>query len=165
MVTGGRTVGCATEHPVGSFDLALSKKVSGPTRVVVGDRIRYRLVVTNRGRDAAPGPIRVVDKLPRGLKLVSARGTGWSCKVTKATRKAVCVRTKPLAARAKAPAIVVTAKATRAALRHRIVNTAVVRANGDRNPANDRDRAVIRVGKVPPMPATGFRLTTIMPWW
>lgn len=162
-VVDGKTVGCRTDHRVGRFDLAISKSVMGSSQVIIGDRVRYRLNVTNLGPHDSSTPIRVTDKLPKGLKPISARGKGWECTVVKAKRKVRCVRDNPLRNKAKAPKIVVTAKATKAAKGRRLVNTATVTAAGDRNPANNRDRAEIRVGGVPALPNTGYRTAASKP--
>ncbi|WP_436698775.1 DUF7507 domain-containing protein [Nocardioides sp. BYT-33-1] len=174
-VVQGATVGCGTEHRVGDFDLVLNKSVMGPVQVPVGDRIRYRLSVKNLGPDVSSAPVTVTDKLPKGLKPMSARGKGWECSVVKAKRTVTCVRATPIASKAKAPKIVVSAKTTKQALGKQLINKAVVSAKGDRNRKNNRDRAQVRVGKVPALPGTGFRPVVpgsplalrelLLPWW
>jgi uncharacterized repeat protein (TIGR01451 family)/fimbrial isopeptide formation D2 family protein len=174
-VVQGATVDCGTDHRVGDFDLTLNKSVMGPARVPVGDRVRYRLSVKNLGPDVSSAPVTVTDKLPKGLKPVSARGKGWECTVVKAKRSVTCVRATPIAAKAKAPKIVVTAKVTKRALGKKLINKAVVSAKGDRNRKNNRDRAQVHVGKVPALPGTGFRPVVpgsplalrelLLPWW
>ncbi|MDQ4054406.1 MAG: hypothetical protein M3237_17125 [Actinomycetota bacterium] len=157
VVKKGETVNCRTNHRVPKFDLMLDKRVIGATRVAVGGKVQYGLRVTNNGPDVAPGPIRLVDRLPNGLELVSARGKGWDCKVDKSSDKVVCKRNRDLAPDRKAPRVTVVAKATKAALGGRLVNTAQVSAGGDMVRSNNRDAADVSVGRVPP-PSTGFRL-------
>ncbi|MDQ4054770.1 MAG: GEVED domain-containing protein [Actinomycetota bacterium] len=147
----------STCNPLGRFDLALNKSVVGKTKVMVGDKVRYRLKVSNNGPDAAPAPIKLTDKLPKGLELRSAQGKGWKCEVRKASDTVECVRNKGLGPDRKAPPVTVVATATKAALGGRVVNTAHVSSNGDIERSNDRDEAVITVRRVPPPPATGFR--------
>jgi uncharacterized repeat protein (TIGR01451 family) len=157
---------CSTRHQVARFDLKITKKVIGAKQVAVGHKVRYGLRVVNRGPDAAPGPIRVGDKLPKGLKLRAAHGSGWSCVVAKATRKVSCVRAAALAPGAKAPVITVVAKATKAAIGHRLVNTATVKAAGDTVRSNNHSKAAIRVIKKAPMwvPYNSYRLVPRERW-
>ncbi|MFC5729312.1 hypothetical protein, partial [Nocardioides vastitatis] len=126
-------------------------------RVVVGDRVRYALRVTNNGPDTARGPITVTDRLPRGLDALAARGRGWACRVNRASDTITCVRAAALGADRRAPVITVVAKTRRSALGRRLVNTATVAANGDIRRSNNRDVAGIRVVRQPPPPNTGFR--------
>jgi uncharacterized repeat protein (TIGR01451 family) len=156
-VVDGQTVNCRTEHRVGRVDLRIDKAVAGPARVVVGDNVRYRLRVTNNGPDTARAPITVIDRLPSGLEAVSARGTGWRCRVNRATDVVTCVRSAPLADDRTAPVIEVLARTTRRVLGRTVVNTARVGAPGDVRSSNNRDVAGIRVVRVPPAPNTGFR--------
>jgi len=149
---------CTLNHVVPlEFDLALDKKVVSSSTVEVGDTVRYRLQVTNRGPDTAPGPIVVRDPLPAGLELVAAHGKGWDCTVKKASDLVVCRRDDDLAAGKKAPALTVVAKVA-AGASGRIVNRAKVKAAGDVSPANNRDTAPLQVATVPDLPHTGFRI-------
>lgn len=158
-VKAGRTVRCDTAHRVGKVDLRIDKRVVGSSRVQVGGNVRYALQVTNRGPDKALAPIRVVDKLPKGLELVAAAGSGWACTVNRTTDVATCVRNAPILAGRKAPAITLIAKTTRQALGRRLVNVARVNGPGDTVPSNNVDVAGVRVVRTPP-PGTGFRPTT-----
>jgi hypothetical protein len=119
--------------------------------------VKYRLVVTNNGPDVAPGPIKLVDRIPNGLELQSAKGKGWECTVDKKKDKVVCKRDRDLAAKKKAAPVFVTAKATKAARGRELVNTAAVDCQGEITCANNPDTAGVNVGRVPP-PSTGFRL-------
>ena len=74
------------------FDLVLDKRVVSSSTAEVGDSVRYKLRVSNRGPDTAPTPIVVRDPLPAGLELVTAHGKGWDCAVKKATDVVVCRR-------------------------------------------------------------------------
>ena len=139
------------------FDLRLEKKVVSSTTVEPGDKVRYRLKVTNNGPDNAPAPIVVRDPLPAGLELVSARGRGWDCKVKLASDLVVCRRDQDLAAHRSAPALFVVARIAEGAS-GQIVNKAKVKAAGDVSPANNRDTAPVTVSSVPDLPHTGFRL-------
>jgi uncharacterized repeat protein (TIGR01451 family) len=152
------TVATTDEDPgeAADFDLKLDKRVVSRARVVVGDLVRYRLRVSNKGPGAARGPIVLRDPLPRGLDLVSAKGKGWRCTVRRGADKAVCRLTQPLGAGKKAHPVVLTARAT-AAAKGRTVNRAVVRAAGDTRPADNRDVAAVTVTAPPSLPETGFR--------
>lgn len=158
-VRAGETINCDTGHRVGKIDLRIDKRVVGASRVQVGENIRYRLDVTNRGPDKALAPIRVVDALPRGLELVAAAGSGWACTVNKTTDVATCVRNAPILAGKRAPAITLIAKTTRQALGRRLVNVARVNGPGDTIPRNNVDVAGVSVVRTPP-PGTGFRPMT-----
>uniref|UniRef100_UPI003CFA1BAF DUF7927 domain-containing protein n=1 Tax=Nocardioides sp. LHG3406-4 TaxID=2804575 RepID=UPI003CFA1BAF len=156
VVKDGQTVDCDTKHPVPEFDLKLTKKVLGSHEVAVGDKVRYRLQVTNLGPDVAPAPITVSDKLPKGLELKGAKGSGWVCKVKKAYDNASCVLDADLQVGQQAPAIIVVTKTNKDASDH-MVNVAKVSANGDGVKKNNRSHAAIRVGKRPALPRTGFQ--------
>lgn len=147
---------CTTTHPKAEWDLRIDKAaVSGP-QATVGDNVRYRLTVTNRGEGAAPAPIKVVDRLPRGLELLSAKGKGWRCAVGTKTDNVVCKRTADLRGGVKAPRIIVVAKTTKAAT-GRVVNVASVSVLGDTVESNNKDKAAVRVKARPALPQTGFR--------
>ena len=140
------------------FDLRLDKSVVSSATVEAGDRVRFKLRVSNNGPDTAPAPILVRDRLPAGLELVSAHGKGWKCKIKKTSDLVVCHRDKDLAAHKSAPAVFVVATIADGAS-GQIVNKAKVKAAGDVSPANNRDTAPVTVSSVPELPHTGFRLT------
>jgi uncharacterized repeat protein (TIGR01451 family) len=138
-----------------SSDLALTKRVVSGAQATVGDRVRYRLQVSNRGSATASAPIRLTDPLPAGLELRSAHGKGWKCAVRKASDTVSCVRRKALGADRKAPPVFVVAVATKVAM-GRVVNVAYVSVAGETARSNNRDRASITV--IPAqLPSTGFR--------
>ena len=139
------------------FNLKLDKRVVSGAKVQVGDLVRYRLQVSNKGPGVAPTPIVLRDPLPQGLELVSATGKGWQCKVDKAKDKAVCKLVKPLKAGKKTSPVVLVARAT-AAAKGKAVNKATVSAAGDTKPSDNRDVAAVTVTAPPPLPGTGFRL-------
>ena len=139
------------------FDLVLDKKVVSSSTVEVGDTVRYKLQVTNRGPDTAPAPIVVRDRLPAGLELVAAHGKGWKCQAKKVSDVVVCRREVDLAAGKKAPALIVVAKVA-AGASGRIVNKAKAKAAGDVSPANNHDAAPLQVAGVTDLPDTGFRI-------
>ena len=136
-------------------DMVLSKRVVSGAQAVVGDRVRYRLQVSNKGTAPTSSRMKLIDKLPAGLELVSAHGKGWRCTVRKATDNVSCVRNQALRADQKAPPVFVVAVATNAAM-GRVVNVASVRVAGETATSNNRDKAPITV--VPAqLPATGLR--------
>ncbi|WP_210439309.1 CshA/CshB family fibrillar adhesin-related protein [Nocardioides xinjiangensis] len=147
-----------TSNPVAAsdVDLALAKRVVSGRKVLVGDRIRYTLRVSNKGPAVAAGPIVVRDRLPRGLELLSAKGRGWECEVDRGADRAACTRTSALRPGARTPAVVLVARATAAAT-GRTVNVATVRGGRDTRPADNRDVAGVRVSAPPALPGTGFR--------
>lgn len=135
-------------------DLALRKRVVTPSRVTAGETVRYRLRVRNRGTGASTGRVTLVDRLPEGLRLVSAEGRKWRC-TTRGARTATCVTKASVRPGTKAPAVVVVARVDGSAT-GRIVNVARVRVPGESARADNRDRAGVTV--VPPrLPSTGFR--------
>ncbi|GAA5108513.1 hypothetical protein GCM10023339_07640 [Alloalcanivorax gelatiniphagus] len=150
-------VDCTTTHAKSDWDVQIDKKaVSGP-RATVGDNVRYQLTVSNRGAGTAPGPIKVSDRLPKGLELLSAKGKGWKCAANTKTDNVSCKRTADLKAGEKAPKIIVVAKATKAAA-GRLVNVASVSVLGDTVESNNKDKAVVKVKARPAvLPQTGFR--------
>ncbi|GAA4734032.1 hypothetical protein GCM10023350_17010 [Nocardioides endophyticus] len=138
------------------FDLVLDKRAVSGTQVRVGGAVRYKLTVSNKGKDAAKGPITLTDPLPKGLELVSATGKGWTCKTRKASDTVTCVLKKGLGAHKKAAPVFVVAKATKAAL-GRAVNVANVRVAGETVRSNNKGKAAVTVAPAQ-LPATGFRL-------
>jgi uncharacterized repeat protein (TIGR01451 family)/fimbrial isopeptide formation D2 family protein len=170
---------CDTSHPTpvcdtatvtitvaaARFDLKLTNKLVTASEVVAGDRVRYRLQVTNRGPDAVTGPVVLTDTMPAGLDVVSAKGDGWRCKLHKRTDKVTC-RFEPrerqragvtLATGQAASPVFVAAKTT-ARAHGKLVNTASVQASGDTATANNKAKASVRVSPVPQLPGTGFRV-------
>ncbi|WP_210649050.1 DUF11 domain-containing protein [Nocardioides sp. SYSU D00065] len=149
---------CTTTHIKTEFDLKLKKSIVSGPRATVGDNVRYRLDVTNRGPGVAPAPIKLSDKLPAGLELVSASGKGWDCTVKKATDRVVCEMDTNLKAGQKAKPVFVVAKTTAAAAGKKLVNVAEVKAAGDTVKANNEDKAKVKVaGRPEVLPNTGFR--------
>ncbi|WP_210649048.1 DUF11 domain-containing protein [Nocardioides sp. SYSU D00065] len=149
---------CTTTHTKTEFDLKLKKSIVSGPRATVGDNVRYRLDVTNRGPGVAPAPIKLTDKLPAGLELVSANGKGWDCTAKKATDKVVCEMDSDLKAGQKAKPVFVVAKTTAAAAGKKLVNVAEVKAAGDTVKANNEDKAKVKVaGRPEVLPNTGFR--------
>ena len=138
------------------FRLAVNKRVLGSSRVLVGEQVRYRITVTNRGPDAAAAPIRLRDRLPKGLELVRAHGSQWTCTTNKATDVVNCRRPHAIRAGKTTRPVIVVARATRAAVGHRTVNVATANAAGTQATVRS-NQAAIRVHRVPPLPHTGFR--------
>lgn len=148
---------CTTTHTKDdSFDLVLAKRVVSGSQATAGDKVRYKLQVSNKGPDAAPAPIKLTDPLPQGLELVKASGKGWKCRVAKASDKVSCVHKQALGADRKASPVFVVAVASKTAT-GRVVNVAKVAVAGETARSNNRDNASITV--VPAqLPSTGFRL-------
>jgi uncharacterized repeat protein (TIGR01451 family) len=146
-----------TVHQVRKYDLIVTKRLTTARKVDVGAKVKYRIVVTNDGPDAATGRIKVVDRLPRGLDLRSVHGKGWNCWVRNEANTAACVRRKALAPDRAAPQIIVVATVRPAAAGRRVVNTAQVYGVSDADTSNNDDPAVLSVAQIPPLPGTGFR--------
>lgn len=80
------------ESPVdGSAVLTIDKSLDDQD----GDTAVWSIVVTNEGPTETTKSIKVTDKLPKGLKFVSAKGDGWDCSA--AGRTVTCDRDAPLA--------------------------------------------------------------------
>ena len=117
-----------------SADLAIDKSHDG--QFAVGVESRWRLVVTNNGPTAHPGPFTVSDPLPAGVTPVAASGDGIDCTI--AAQVVTCVHPEPLAIGDSA-AIDVTVVPSPGA-EGTIVNTASVTSpETDPEPGNDAD--------------------------
>ena len=66
----GNNHASATAQVIARADLAITDSAS-PTRLEVGQKFTYTLVVTNRGPDT-DGKVRLTDRLPQGVKFVGA---------------------------------------------------------------------------------------------
>lgn len=161
----GRSPRCTTSDPVGDFDLQVVKEVVGSSTALPGDRVRYRLEVLNRGPGASTAPVRLHDRLPTGLRLIGAHGRGWECRVDRPGDAVDCTRARALAPRHHAAPVIVVAEPTRAAVGERVFNIATVRAPGERDVSDNRDTAGIRVRRIPPLPATGYRTVAPRARW
>lgn len=60
--------------------LSINNEFQGNFRV--GEHAGYLITVGNSGPTASPGPLRLTDSLPDGLRYLSATGTGWNCAAT-----------------------------------------------------------------------------------
>lgn len=127
-----------------TVDLTIDKSVQ--TRE--GDRVVYRLEVTNGGPSATVAPVVVRDPMPRGLEARSASGDGWSCAV--APRLVECTFAGELAAGDSA-AVLLTAELGDDA-GSEVRNVAEVQGGGD--PGQGTDDATITVTPAP-VPAPG----------
>lgn len=88
------------------FNLALYKSLMTSGTVNPGDVIKFSLMPVNEGPSDALGGWSVTDLLPKGLKLVSMSGDGYTCTDN------VCFNDAPLAAGALGEPITVKAKVT-----------------------------------------------------
>jgi hypothetical protein len=78
----------STVDVVAKSDLAIFKThQGGPWQI--GKTGTWNIRVVNNGPSDNPGPITVVDRLPRGNEFLSAAGDGWSCTVS--GRRVTCV--------------------------------------------------------------------------
>ena len=127
------------------FDLVVTKKAK-PRVVQVGQTVTYRIVVVNRGPDAATDT-HVTDTFGAKGRLVSVRATQGRC----ARRMPVRCALGTVEA-GRRVAIIVKLKPMTPGKGKRNVASATARGR-DRNPADNLDRAVVAVRKV------GLRLT------
>ena len=142
----------------GHVDLVLDKRAVSGTQARVGATVRYELTVRNKGTAAARARIRLVDRLPAGLELVSTTGKGWRCTTHRASDVVRCVRRKDIGSGRRAAPVLVVARTTRAAT-GRVVNVATVRVARESARSDNKDAAAVTV--VPTqLPATGFRRPT-----
>ena len=79
----------STVDVVAKSDLAITKTHDGGPWTI-GKTGTWRVRVVNNGPSNNPGPITVVDNLPRGNEFLSATGDGWTCSA--ASRAVTCVR-------------------------------------------------------------------------
>lgn len=140
----------------GRSDLVLDKRTVTGGQAKVGTTVRYRLRVRNEGTVAARRVV-MVDRLPAGLELVSARGRDdWSCTARRSSDTARCVLGDVIASGRAAGPVFVLARPTATG---RFVNVARVRVAGASSRSGDRDAAAVTV--IPAqLPATGFRFRT-----
>jgi uncharacterized repeat protein (TIGR01451 family) len=140
-----------TKKPV---DLAIAMTVT-PPHALVGDPVKYRIVVTNKG--PGTGPSTVTDKLPGSMKLLSV-----SAPCTHAAALVSCALGS-LAVGASAAPILVTARAVGAGT---VVNRATVKGvNSDPVSTNNATRvtAVVRRPKTTTTTKTTTTKTTTTP--
>ena len=132
----------------GNYDLALEKRLAPGARAVLGGSFSYTLSVTNSGPATATNVV-VTDTVPKALKVRSASVAGGRCTVR---GQVVRCALGTLASGASRVATV-RVTATRAGS---VRNTAVVSAAvADRDAANDRDAATVKVTA----PAAQLKLT------
>jgi uncharacterized repeat protein (TIGR01451 family) len=117
-------------------DLTLAMTRSGALQV--GSSTDYTITVSNAGNDVETGPVTVVDTLPAGLALVSARGSGWNCGSAAGSGGqtiVTCSGTEPVASKASMPALTITVNP---AATGNYVNSATVSGkSSDVNPNNN----------------------------
>ena len=78
----------STVDVVAKSDLGIFKSHNGGPWTI-GKKGTWNVRVVNNGPSDNPGPITVVDNLPRGNEFLSATGDGWSCSAT--GRTVTCV--------------------------------------------------------------------------
>lgn len=81
-----------TDPVTPSIDLSIEKKVQS----LKGDRVTYRITVSNAGPSATVEPVVAKDKLPKGLELLEVRANDWSCSNT--ARVVTCLYGDPIEA-------------------------------------------------------------------
>ncbi len=141
-------------------DLVLTKRLIG--ELAGGADARYEITVTNDGPSDASA-VTVTDRLPNGLALGSATGTGWRCTAT--ANEAICdlADTLPVGETAM---ITVVARVT-AAAGTTITNTATVSMPtglGTDSVTTDTAVSVVPSRPTPPLPRTGSGVMTPLTW-
>lgn len=122
----------------GNYDLAVDKQLAAGARAVLGGSFAYTLKVTNSGPATATKVV-VTDTLPKALKARSASVAGGSCTIRGQVVR--CALGTLAAGASKTASVRVTALRAGS-----VRNTAVVGAAvADRDPANDRDTATVKV--------------------
>ncbi len=120
-------------------------KVSSPRTTRVGSKFSYRLRVANNGTIAETNTV-LRDRLPRGVRFVSATATQGRCTYRRASRTVVCNLGR-LQNDAGAAFVTITVRATRTG---RIRNVAVVGGRkAEYDIGNNRARATTRVRPAP----------------
>jgi uncharacterized repeat protein (TIGR01451 family) len=123
-----------------TFDLRIDKRASAG-RVMIGQRVRYEIVVTNAGSAAAPD-VRLTDTLSAPVTATSVRTTVGSC----TRRMPITCQLGTIAAGASAT---ITLVGKHRELGGRQRNAASATGNGtDGRPANNLDSVDVRVRKV-----------------
>lgn len=77
-------------------DLSISKQTT--SRFRIGEKVTYKIKVSNAGPGLATPPLRVLDSLPAELSFDSFSGADWNCNA--AGQTVTCISTKALAANA-----------------------------------------------------------------
>ncbi|MBB4663764.1 DUF11 domain-containing protein [Conexibacter arvalis] len=122
----------------GNYDLALDKRLAPDARPALGATFGYELAVTNAG-PAKGEAVTVTDTVPKALKVRSANVPGGSCSVRGQLVR--CALGTVAAGETRTVALRVTALAAGT-----VRNTATVAAQvADRDPANDRSTATVRI--------------------
>jgi uncharacterized repeat protein (TIGR01451 family) len=131
---------CPTPDPTPRFDLVTTKSANDRS-LVIGQPVRYRIVVRNNGPDAAPNVIKT-DTLNAPVKVVSVKSTQGSC------RKRIPMRCELGTIQAGARVtITIRAKHRESGCRQR--NAASATGAGiDANPANNMDTVDVCVRPV-----------------
>ena len=91
-----------------AYNLTLAKTLTSSHTVQVGDTVTFRLSPTNEGPSDALAGWSVTEVLPKGMKLVSMKGNGYSC------ADVTCTAANGLAAGKSGAPITVKAKVTKA---------------------------------------------------
>ena len=123
-----------TQTPAGTAQLGLTKERSGP--IVSGGQLVYQITVGNDGTAATSGPIVMTDTLPTGLKLLSAKGSGWNCSASSPPSSVACTYNASIPAKGVAPVIEVKVQVT-AGARTPIVNQAQAAGGGGGSTSGD----------------------------
>ncbi len=117
-------------------------------KLIVGRNSTYWLTITNVGNVITFAPIFVSDALPKGLTLVDASGSGWSCwgQGLSDAHNARCVYAAPLEPGNQLVITVVVYAGPQ--LERVVVNTGVVSTEGDLDSSNDTSTHIDRWGPV-----------------
>jgi uncharacterized repeat protein (TIGR01451 family) len=132
---------CVQERPDPKFDLEVDKRASA-SKVRIGQKVTYTVLVTNNGPDAAP-EAKLTDTYNAKAKLVSVKSTQGSCIKQ---RPITCELGRMEAGASVTVTVVIKPRETG---RARNAASATSCCGTDTNPNNNMDTADIRVRKVP----------------
>ncbi len=134
-------------------DLAITKDISNPVSVNVGEVVTYTLVITNNGPDYASGVV-VTDRLPTGIAYVTLPGEAdWACALDADQRGFSCLKGADFDA-GDSVTLTYTAIINAAApVGTDLTNTAIVSSETpDEDPTNNEDTSTTR--RPPAVPVT-----------
>jgi uncharacterized repeat protein (TIGR01451 family) len=151
----GRAIDTVAVIPAISAPLLTLSKMHTPTSFIAGKEGVYTLKVGNAGSAPTGGSITLVDTLPDGLTLISARGKGWTFQVNGQT--IIAMTNKSIAAGSQAPPISLRVRIS-SGTKANLINTAVVAGGSAVASVTTSDVTPVLI---PPSPPASFRVKLI----
>jgi uncharacterized repeat protein (TIGR01451 family) len=124
-------------------DVTINKSHTGTTWVR-GAQGTFNLLVSNVGGLATSGTVVIDDTLPKGLGIVTASGTSWTCSVSVPKNSLHCERADALAPGAAYEPVSVVANVLESAP-DTVVNTGVTTGGGETNTSNNSSTDTVPV--------------------